>query len=251
MFAYPINPLDVSVSDRIEEVKILRELCDILDVYGQKYWLDSGTLLGAFREGKILGHDADIDICCLVNHEDFWWSRKQVKLLNLIQTKFYIKYFIANEVISIFPRNYVNFKMNHIDIYLCDTFDKNIRMNRFPEIIFRNFHICDLIDINLNNINFPCMQHCEKFLSWKYGPDWNIPRYDGFSPDIPLTSYDKYITIYVDKTIPNFQIVVDKLSQLFDEVIVDENLKFKATYVYTDNYCVAKNNNKLYHFLKI
>jgi len=62
MFAYPINPLDVSVSDRIEEVKILRELCDILDVYGQKYWLDSGTLLGAFREGKILGHDADIDI---------------------------------------------------------------------------------------------------------------------------------------------------------------------------------------------
>ena len=95
------------------------------------------------------------------------------------------------------------------------------------------------------------MQHCEKFLSWKYGPDWNIPRFDGFSPDIPLTPYDKYITIYVDKTIPNFQIVVDKLSQLFDEVIVDENLKFKATYVYTDNYCVAKNNNKLYHFLKI
>ena len=86
MFAYPINPLDVSVSDGIEEVKILRELCDILDVYGQKYWLDSGTLLGAFREGKILGHDADIDICCLVNHDDFWWSRKQVKLLNLISS---------------------------------------------------------------------------------------------------------------------------------------------------------------------
>ena len=92
--------------------------------------------------------------------------------------KFYIKHFIANEIISIFPRNYVNFKMNHIDIYLCDMFDKNIRMNGFPEIIFRNFHICDLMDINLNNINFPCMQHCEKFLSWKYGPDWNIPRFD-------------------------------------------------------------------------
>ena len=33
--------------------------------------------------------------------------------------------------------------------------------------------------------------------------------------------------------------------------ILRENLKFKATYVYTDNYYVAKNNNKLYHFLKI
>lgn len=251
MFAYPINSLDMSISDRTSEVKILRELCDILDIYGEKYWLDSGTLLGAFREGKVLGHDSDIDVCCLINHEDFWWSRKQVKLLNLLQTKFYIKNFIANEIISVFPRNHVNFKMNHIDIYLCDIFDKNVRMNRFPEIIFKKLHICDLIDIDLNNINFPCIQHCEKFLSWKYGMDWNIPRYDGFSPDIPLTPYDKHVTIYVDKDIQNFQLVVNKLDTLFDEVILDVNLKFSANYIYTDNYMLAKNNNTLYHFLKL
>ena len=57
MFAYPINPLDVSVSDRIEEVKILRELCDILDVYGQNWFkiMSSNDILNSnFMISKIL-----------------------------------------------------------------------------------------------------------------------------------------------------------------------------------------------------
>lgn len=36
MFAYPLNPLDSNITDRTHS-KILRELCDILDLYGEKY----------------------------------------------------------------------------------------------------------------------------------------------------------------------------------------------------------------------
>lgn len=251
MFAYPLNPLDSNITDRTHESKILRELCDILDLYGEKYWLDWGTLLGAFREGKILGHDADIDVCCLINHEDRWWSRKQAKLLNLIQTKFYIKNYIKDQIISVFPRDYKEFKMNHIDIYLCDVVGKNIRMNMFPEFLFRNLHINDLIDINLNGINFPCIQHCKKFLSWKYGQDWNIPRYDGWSPEVPLTPYDDNISIYISADTIDINKVISKSSFIFDNVVVDINLKNSTTYIYTDNYEIAKNNNEKYHYFKI
>jgi phosphorylcholine metabolism protein LicD len=43
-------------------VKNLKEVKEIFDRAGVKYWLDSGTLLGAMRDGKIIewGHDIDL-----------------------------------------------------------------------------------------------------------------------------------------------------------------------------------------------
>lgn len=41
---------------------ILREVKDILDGLGVQFWLKSGTLLGAIREGKFIEWDYDIDL---------------------------------------------------------------------------------------------------------------------------------------------------------------------------------------------
>lgn len=43
-------------------VENLREIKDILDKNGVEFWLDSGTLLGAVRDGKIIEWDTDIDL---------------------------------------------------------------------------------------------------------------------------------------------------------------------------------------------
>ena len=43
-------------------VENLREIKDILDRNGVEFWLDSGTLLGAVRDGKIIEWDWDIDL---------------------------------------------------------------------------------------------------------------------------------------------------------------------------------------------
>jgi len=48
--------------------KELLETIDILEKNSITYWLDFGTLLGAYREGKIIEHDYDIDIGIL--HKD-------------------------------------------------------------------------------------------------------------------------------------------------------------------------------------
>ncbi|RLF45878.1 MAG: hypothetical protein DRN09_01115, partial [Thermoplasmata archaeon] len=43
-------------------VEALRQVKEILDKYGVEYWLDSGTLLGAVRDGKFIPWDGDIDL---------------------------------------------------------------------------------------------------------------------------------------------------------------------------------------------
>ena len=48
-------------SERLIKFRIVK---DILDNAGIEYWIDYGTLLGAYRSGRILLHDNDIDFSC-------------------------------------------------------------------------------------------------------------------------------------------------------------------------------------------
>lgn len=43
-------------------INLLREVKEVLDKYGIEFWLDSGTLLGAIRDGRFLSWEHDIDL---------------------------------------------------------------------------------------------------------------------------------------------------------------------------------------------
>ena len=43
-------------------VKNLRDIKDLFDKHAISYWLDSGTLLGAVRDGKLIEWDSDVDL---------------------------------------------------------------------------------------------------------------------------------------------------------------------------------------------
>ena len=55
-------------------VNNLRIVKEILDESGIDYWLDNGTLLGAFRDGKIIEWDRDIDFGA-------WYNKKAVSFI--------------------------------------------------------------------------------------------------------------------------------------------------------------------------
>jgi len=48
--------------DKNNAIKILKDIKEILDIYEVEFWLESGALLGAVREGKFIEWDYDIDL---------------------------------------------------------------------------------------------------------------------------------------------------------------------------------------------
>jgi len=60
--------------------KLLSVLSDILNSAKIEYWIDQGTLLGAYRHGKFIARDSDIDIA-IKNEEQF------DSLLELLKSK--------------------------------------------------------------------------------------------------------------------------------------------------------------------
>ncbi|KAL9961300.1 hypothetical protein ACROYT_G030213 [Oculina patagonica] len=48
---------------------MVQNITRVFDKFGVQYWLDYGTLLGAYRTGDILPHDHDADISYILNTE--------------------------------------------------------------------------------------------------------------------------------------------------------------------------------------
>ena len=60
---------------RIEQ---LRSVMKILQEIGVQFWIDCGSLLGAYRNGKMMPHDNDTDIG-IIDHEAYETARKVLR----------------------------------------------------------------------------------------------------------------------------------------------------------------------------
>ncbi len=77
------NEQDVIAANRKlhpQQVELLSILSDILNTAKIEYWIDQGTLLGAYRHGKFIARDSDTDIA-IKNEEQF------ESLLELLKSK--------------------------------------------------------------------------------------------------------------------------------------------------------------------
>ncbi len=53
--------------ERLNDLRtIVIAISELFEAHNQTYWLDYGTLLGAYRIGDILPHDGDADISRLI-----------------------------------------------------------------------------------------------------------------------------------------------------------------------------------------
>ena len=207
---------------RYGSAKCLRLLCDILERYGQKYWLDWGTLLGAYREGKIIDDDFDIDVGCLIDSSDFFVcpyhdsQLSQMKLLEMLQEHFLIRFFSSNSYISVVPRDATDFNVNHIDIGL---YKKEAMAG--PNL--REFFFDEMEQIKLYDMSFPCPRHLDIFIPMLYGNDWKIPK-PNFSPAHHILSLKPHYTCYTSMVGDFFHIghqnLLQRCKTLFDRVIV-------------------------------
>jgi cytidyltransferase-like protein len=215
------KPIDGdSIKDRYKETQFLKKVFDIVSSSGSKCFLNCGTLLGAVRNGKIIDFDSDMDILAILNPDDYWTcplhgsKLYQVELLHRLQQEFYIKFFNERKYISVIPKDYSDFNLNHIDI----GFFQSERQSYFPL-----FMLDELDDILLYDIPFKCPKHSELYLRLRYGEDWMTPK-ENFSPVDMLTPFKKHYTCYTSMVGDFFHAghlnLLKRCKQTFSKVIV-------------------------------
>ena len=93
-------------------INVLSEIKDICDQLGIEFWLESGTLLGAYREGRFLTWDSDIDLGT---------SDIKLKELPLISAEFSRKGFASyysqyNNILALYKNGIsIDFNFKRID----------------------------------------------------------------------------------------------------------------------------------------
>jgi phosphorylcholine metabolism protein LicD len=133
------------------------------------YWADSGTLLGAVRDGGIIKHDDDIDVC--VDEKDY---EKLVEVLKNhpvynITTADYIDRFMRRDVDSVYIDVFVTKNTNGIIRY---SHKENIK--RWPNMFYKQEELFPLKQIKFDEIEIPVPQDPVPYLKRSYG-NWEKP----------------------------------------------------------------------------
>ncbi len=92
---------------------VFREMCELLSRHEIPFWLDCGTLLGAYRYGGVIPWDNDLDIAVLEADFDNIWNA----LKKLDPTKAIAQDWSNRGRPRTYIRVYVKESQNHIDIY--------------------------------------------------------------------------------------------------------------------------------------
>jgi phosphorylcholine metabolism protein LicD len=152
--------INISISERN-----LLEFCKIFKSIRIKYFLLYGTLLGIYRNKKLINYDNDIDIGCF--NESFNKNKKII--IDKLKKKNFLVFYESNTLIT-FSKN-----KNYIDLYL---FSKiTFTGGRFAYLFYipKKFLI-KLKKIKFNNFDYLIPNLVEEFLTYCYGSDWKIPK---------------------------------------------------------------------------
>ena len=177
----------------------LRERCGV-DAY-----LCYGALLGAVRQGTMLGHDSDVDLCYYSHHttpvdiiRESYRIYRELSALGWQMLRM-----SAGDMKVIWPLS--DGRSAHIDIFSAFTIN-----GTFYQFGNRNgsfdaaAHLVPLGSVTLEGRSFPAPRHPEEMLAFIYGPGWRVPDpgfryrdnpvgtrrldgwYRGFRTEVPL-----------------------------------------------------------------
>lgn len=154
----------------LEVLTVLREQC------GADAYLCYGALLGAVRNGKMIGHDSDVDLCYYSNHSipvDI--IRESYDMERVVRAQGWTVTRMSGADIKV-VRTLSNGSKCHIDIFGAFTVN-----GTFYQLGNRNgafdvdAHLLPLGTVTLEGVEFPAPKHSEAMLEFIYGPHWRVP----------------------------------------------------------------------------
>lgn len=152
-----------------------RALRDLREVCGVEAYLNYGALLGAVRDGRMIGHDSDTDVCYLSRHtapvdiiSESYRVERGLKELgwNLLRMS-------GGDIKLLLPLS--DGRNCHIDVFVAF-----FVAGRFYQLGNRSGSleqdaILPLATIDLEGHTFPAPRDPEAMLAFLYGPHWRTP----------------------------------------------------------------------------
>lgn len=173
------NYHDPKVRDRtVKELSVRKKefliICDVLDILGVNYFLNTGILLGAVRNNDFIKWDWDIEISVFTD--------ELLPKIDLISNEIKKKGF----KITKFIKDENNLKIDFIGAYPKDVTSYTIygwKYSKLRGVFWRrqlsipSKYLKKLSKINFLGRQFNCPHPCEDYLSFVYG-DWKKPLRD-------------------------------------------------------------------------
>jgi SAM-dependent methyltransferase len=154
----------------LEVLTVLREQC------GADAYLCYGALLGAVRDGRMIGHDSDVDVC--------YYSHRTTPV-DIIQESYRIERIVREQGWTVTRMSGADIKVVrvlsngakcHIDIFGAFTV-----AGTFYQLGNRNgdfdadAHLLPLGTVTLEGVELPAPKDSEAMLAFVYGPHWKVP----------------------------------------------------------------------------
>ena len=148
----------------------LRERCGV-DAY-----LCYGALLGAVRQGTMLGHDSDVDLCYYTNASTpadiIAESYRIQRALRALDWR--VLRMSAGDIKVLWPLS--DGRTAHIDVFSAFTINGTFYQFGNRNGVFDVAeHLLPLGTIELEGVVFPAPKHPEEMLAFIYGPNWRVP----------------------------------------------------------------------------
>lgn len=163
----------------------LKLITSELDKNNVPYWLDCGTLLGAYRDSNFIENDGDIDVSVNINYLDIVTNIfKNLEKLNLIGI---INYKhegndVSDKIIKlIYKKNNVGLNCRWMDIYFYrkkgDIYEHCLFSDQYNSK-FKTPSKCieHLSKIKIKDVEFSCPSNIKTVLKLRYGRYYMVPQ---------------------------------------------------------------------------
>lgn len=152
--------------------RCFRDGTDILDKLGISYWVDAGTLLGAYRDGfsdEFLQHDTDIDVITLDNNAIWKFSTLAMRS----GFSFHEGYGVLGRWTKVsFIKHVVIFEIYRFE----ETHDKIVCHTRQGLITYPKEFVLPLGSLEIDGKECPAPANIEGYLRTVFGEGWVTPE---------------------------------------------------------------------------
>ena len=177
-------------------VKTIHYIQSVLEQTGVPFFFDMGTLLGIVREGRLLGHDRDVDVAvCSADPNDIDFVTK-ILMDNGCLHKYRYEVADIGVVEDSFVINGIKFDINYY--YRNGTFDLCYLSYTRPEKTYEPYTV-DVVELRCQHVErlksicfggkmIAIPEDAEFYLQQRYGTNWRIPNKNYFFWEGPSAS---------------------------------------------------------------